>query len=186
MGDTHYFLAIPLPEEIRTFIIRKRDEWKEGGVIPFKSWVHPEDYHITLAFLGHAAPKQLEGIKKNMPEIIHRHQNFSLRLTFPGVFGRSDSPRIFWYGLDREERLNSLQKDVFEECVKLGFQLDSRPYSPHITLARRWSGSGAFQKEKLTSQEEAPPAFTVSRAVLYQTHLDRSPKYETIMNFPLS
>ena len=60
--EPHYFVAITLPNHIKEVLSNYREEMQEE--LPFRSWVHKEDYHITLSFLGSATEEQLEGIKE--------------------------------------------------------------------------------------------------------------------------
>ncbi len=56
--QTHYFFAVKLPEE--TKLILKSHIEKLKGILPFGRWVHHEDLHITLAFLGHAPVEKIK------------------------------------------------------------------------------------------------------------------------------
>ncbi|MBM6616387.1 RNA 2',3'-cyclic phosphodiesterase [Bacillus suaedaesalsae] len=186
MTKTHYFLAIPIPIEIKQAF----KQWREENKIhfPFKSWVHHEDYHITLVFLGDAPEAELEKVKKEIREIVQSHEPFELTLNGLGYFGQKESPRIFWGGIKRQVQLENLQRDVFEACGRIGFELEKRPYRPHLTLARRYKEGNGFPFEQLNHYFQIDPslrAYTVQSVVLYQTHLDRVPKYEAIETFDL-
>jgi RNA 2',3'-cyclic 3'-phosphodiesterase len=181
--QTHYFLALPIPKSSREILIEWCEDLKRE--FPFKSWVHPEDYHITLAFLGNTHEHTLEKVKEEVRLITKGQASFELVMNGVGTFGRKDAPRIFWAGVHTNVELNALQKKVHNACTNIGFSLDERPYNPHITLARRWKEQLFFEKSKLTNfnqkLEETP--FRCEEVVLFQTHLDRSPKYEAISRF---
>jgi RNA 2',3'-cyclic 3'-phosphodiesterase len=184
--QTHYFIAVPLPKEIKERIYR----WRESveTTFPFKSWVHPEDYHITLSFLGNANRSQIKKVEKELPIVVKKHVSFLLTLSEISTFGKPDSPRILWIGVEKEESLFRLQKDVFQTCESIGFSLDQKPFKPHITVARKWVGQQPFsiQDIKQIPLKQEDITFMVDRAVLYQTHMDRLPKYESLAVFPLS
>ena len=78
---------------------------------------------------------------------------------------------------------------MFSACEEAGFELETRPFRPHITLARKWIGEEAFQQTLLEIWNELqsePLAFQANEVVLYQTHLHKTPKYEAIQVFPLT
>lgn len=186
--QTHYFLALALPSETKELLYKWREMLEPR--LPFKSWVHPEDLHITLAFLGgQASIKQLTAIKKQMPEIAKQHESFTLQLNGLGIFGKSDSPRILWAGVEESELLHVLQKDIYEACIDIGFSLDKRPFTPHITMARKWKAESPFvqtQLKEIVQPKEDKSIFKAEHFVLYQTHLNRSPKYQPLSIFSLS
>ncbi|KAA0549042.1 RNA 2',3'-cyclic phosphodiesterase [Bacillus sp. BGMRC 2118] len=186
MTKTHYFLAIPLPTEVKHAF----KQWREqnNDHFPFKSWVHHEDYHITLVFLGDTPETKLNTVVKELHEVVKKHGPFKLTLNGLGYFGKKESPRIFWGGITQQETLEHLQRDVCEACEKIGYQLEKRPYRPHITLARRYKEGEGFPFGELDQYLQIDPltsTFAVQSVVLYQTHLDRSPKYEAIETFQL-
>jgi 2'-5' RNA ligase len=179
MVKRHYFLAISLPDDVK----ERLGQFAQQLEAPFKTWVHPEDYHITLAFLGSASTEQLQQVSENVAEVVKKHRTFSLELSNIHSFGS----RILWYGVHDEKRLFQLQKDVYEACKKVGFSLDERPFTPHITLARKWMGEGAFSINLLTEKIKGETVrFVVTDVVLYETHLDKLPKYKPLMRFSLS
>jgi 2'-5' RNA ligase len=156
--------------------------------LPFHRWVHHEDLHITLAFLGFAPAEKLARAEKNMKEAIIDSKAFQLQINRLGTFGKEDAPRVFWADVVESSELQLLRRKVVMACEHAGFQLDTRDFRPHITLARKWVGNDAFQKELLTVWSKLqlePLAFVANDVVLYQTHLQRMPKYEAKTVFQL-
>ncbi|WP_242217666.1 RNA 2',3'-cyclic phosphodiesterase [Bacillus cereus group sp. BfR-BA-01380] len=176
----HYFIAVKLPNEIKNILA----EWKEmiEETTPFRSWVHKEDYHITLSFLGSAEERQLEKLKLDLPQLA-KMSRFSLTLQGCHTFGVQEQPRVFWVGVEEERALFDLQKEVYTICEQNGFQLETRPYHPHITVARKWKGEEAFDKNQLPSLP--PRIFEVETVTVYETHVERVPKYEAIYEISL-
>ncbi|MDM5331956.1 RNA 2',3'-cyclic phosphodiesterase [Ureibacillus composti] len=183
----HYFFAVKLPKEMKDFL----NGWIQSNQrdYEFGRWVHPEDYHITLAFLGYAEEKKLQDAIETMGSVLSDLSSFSLTLDKLGIFGSMKSPRIFWAGVVESEQLAEVQKKVFTQCLKLGFELDKKPFRPHITLARKYKGESFFNSEKLKSiktEDHQTFEFEVSEVILYETHLDQSPKYKEFARFPLN
>ncbi|MFZ3589383.1 RNA 2',3'-cyclic phosphodiesterase [Bacillus sp. DJP31] len=186
MNETHYFLAVPIPQEIKLLYFEWIELVKEK--LPFKTWVHPDDYHLTLAFLGDASFPKIQDVKNEMKRIVKEHDSFRLQVSGLGTFGSSESPRIFWSGVERQPLLEKLQRDVFQACQNVGFDLETRPFHPHMTLARRWIAESPFpfnELPELIHPKQELLSFKVNHVVLYQTHLDRSPKYLPLSIFSL-
>lgn len=183
---THYFYALKLPIEEKLLLQERCNKLQQH--FPFKRWVHPEDYHITLAFLGDAPQRQLESSIELVEKRLREMAIFSLRINHLGIFGRKDTPRIFWAGVEDIEQLSRLREVVFSACLDAGFTLEGRPFHPHITLARNWAGDTSFTSNLLhkhDSLKERPIVFDAGEVVLYETHVERTPKYEEINIFSL-
>ena len=177
--QTHYFFAMKIPEEIK--LIMKKNSEKLKELFPFNRWVHHQDLHITLAFLGNAPSDKLSIAVENVHEALRDGKGFFLEMNKLGTFGKVDSPRIFWVDTKDSKELHAIRNKVFTACTDAGFQLETRPFKSHITLARKWAGDQPFHKELLESWNEVQPEplrFKVNEVVLYQTHLDKTPKYE--------
>lgn len=179
MQQTHFFFAVKIPEEIKLLIKEKCDKLKE--ILPFSTWVHYEDLHITLAFLGNAPSEKLSNAVDNVNAALSGRSEFHLEMNKLGTFGKEESPRIFWLDTKESNELEAVRKKVFTACTEAGFQLETRHFKPHITLARKWKGDQHFHKKFLDVWMELQPEpllFNISEVVLYQTHLDKTPKYE--------
>lgn len=183
----HFFYALELPAAIKEKLAEAAVNLNKS--MPFKSWVHPQDTHITLAFLGKADASKLEAANELIDEALKNISSFELEINHLGIFGRKDSPRIFWAGLKESASLNLVRERVFKACLSAGFTLETRPFSPHITIGRKWAGESAFTYDLL---EELNPfmkkelIFKAERVVLYKTNLESFPKYEPITLFPLA
>lgn len=184
--NPHYFLAVPVPQEIKKIYMQWQELVKE--TLLFKSWVHPEDYHITLAFLGDTPYSKIEVLKTELKHVIEAHSPFQLQFSHFGIFGQSENPRILWSGVENPSSLGALQLDVYQACKRIGLELESRTYHPHMTLARRWLKSEPFSSNEISSLlklKEKFLSFSVNEVVLYRTNIHKVPKYEQILIFPL-
>jgi RNA 2',3'-cyclic 3'-phosphodiesterase len=183
--NPHYFWALKLPGDMKQYIQDELEKIK--NYFPFKRWVHEQDYHITLAFLGNAKKENLLLATDLIREAITDVQSFPLYLNRIDVFGKVSSPRIFWGGVEKEPRIDKAQSLVFNSCSQSGFLLEERPFKPHITLARNWNGP-VFQRELLERYnpfKKGDVPFLVNEVVLYKTNIRNTPKYEPITNLIL-
>jgi RNA 2',3'-cyclic 3'-phosphodiesterase len=186
MQQTHFFFAVKLPENIKILIKETCDQVRE--TLPFSRWVHHEDLHITLAFLGNAPADKLSNAVDKVSAVLSGTREFRLEMNKLGIFGKEESPRIFWLDTKDSNELLAVRKKVFTACTEAGFQLETRPFKPHITLARKWAGEQHFQKKLLDvwmDLQPEPLLFNINEVVLYQTHLEKTPKYEPKTIFQL-
>lgn len=172
--SNHYFFAIPIPSNIKEQLFQWRLHYERQ--LSFRTWIHKDDYHITLAFLGEATTAlsafQLEDVPVS---------RFSLGIQGLYTFGMEHRPRILWAGVQHSSEIITLQTYVQDVCEKLGYQLDKRPFQPHITLAKRWLHALPFENKMPIN----PLRFTVDHFSLFVTHMEETPKYEEIATFPL-
>ncbi|GAA0332711.1 RNA 2',3'-cyclic phosphodiesterase [Bacillus carboniphilus] len=171
----HYFFAVPLPADVKQRIHEECESLSQE--LLFHKWVHQEDYHITLAFLGGADFGQVKEAMASMRQPLQQLSPFTLTLDSLGVFGKPQNPRIFWLGVKESSVLNKTRDVVYKACESAGFSLDKRPFSPHITVARKWIGSENFDLS-LLNHTALTDTFTVDKVVLYETHLHKTPKYK--------
>ncbi|MDT8859338.1 RNA 2',3'-cyclic phosphodiesterase [Alkalihalobacillus sp. MEB130] len=177
--QSHYFIAVPLPADVKSKVKNSFTQ----RTYPFKRWVHEEDLHLTLVFLGACTNEQLQKVQASCRSLLSNWGEFSLETSALGTYGSKTNPRIFWLGVKDEPKLYRLQQDIFTICVEAGFSLDKRAFSPHITLARKWVGDEPYvpDQEGIMAKEQ----WLVSDIVLYQSVLTETPKYKTIERFPL-
>lgn len=182
--QSHYFIAVPLPEILKQQIKEYLAKDQQREALSFKRWVHQDDYHITLAFLGACSKEQLETIMKQGNELIRSWHTFTLALSEFGIFGHENKPRIFWLGVEEQPVLYRYREQLYQLCQSIGFNLDRKAFSPHITLARQWTGADSFQMEKLSFDINS--RWVVNEMVLYKSVLTNEPKYHRVETFELN
>lgn len=192
------FVALDLDDAIR----RRIQTFMDGvqNFAPDARWVNPASLHITLKFIGEKPEETVERIKSDLARV--QGLSFDLTIGGYGFFPTTKTARVFWIGIEAGPQLASLASQIDEATHVLGIPKEERAFSPHLTLARGGSGSGApgrqksdrtnkvFARlqEKLTALPE--PQFGSMSArefFLYESQLQRGgARYTKIASFPLS
>lgn len=137
---------------------------------------HPLDLHVTLVFLGMVDAAQKSCVEAVAGEI--QGPAFDLQIDFTDFWSR---PRIAWCGPRRiPEPLQLLVNQLKSGMRKCGFTPETRPYRPHVTLARdaRSSASGPIAK---------PFTWHCDRFVLVTSTSGRElPRYRVVREWPLT
>lgn len=122
------FIAIDLPAEIKAQVSQLQKQLKDK--LPALSWTRPENFHLTLLFLGERTKNELEGII-NILDRIPWPGAFTFALDKLELFGTYSRPKVLWLGPgEGREELGKLGGLV--RCA-LG---EEEPFAPHLTLAR--------------------------------------------------
>ncbi len=99
--------------------------------LPRVRWLEPSQIHLTLVFIGEANPALLTEILDALGEV--RFPPFRLQCQGIGSF-RSGA---LWLGVDKAAELMDLESAIRRQLRAIdGLQIDTRKYSPHITLGR--------------------------------------------------
>ena len=123
------FFALPVEGKARGEV----RAWRNGNLICDGRRVEPENFHITLCFLGHVTPEQLSAVCDHADTI--RGSTFGLVLDEPGYFPK---PRVFWLGPSQvPAELHDLSRRLGGIASRAGLRIDKRPYQPHLTLIRK-------------------------------------------------
>jgi len=140
---------------------------------------YPKNFHLTLQFLGETSKK--DEIIKELSEI--KFEQFRLKTTPIGVFPNESRIRIVWLGLEDNEILKKLQKDVEKHMNKLGFKSQYEEFKPHITLARiKFLKYNSSYMEKLKEIKFNSKEFEINKIKLIKSELtSEGPKYTEIL-----
>ncbi len=96
-------------------------------------WVEPEDYHITLRFVGEVDGALAREIDAELRRV--RARAFDLAIARIGSFG-GERPRAIVALIDPSAPLERLQGELEALMRRLGLAPETRKFTPHITLAR--------------------------------------------------
>jgi 2'-5' RNA ligase len=154
-----------------------------GPLIPAR-WTPPERVHLTLKFLGDTPDSEL-------PRLITSLNNVwietSPRLKISGAvcFPPHGPIRIVAAAMDDEEnRCAGLAGRIDRACHEVGFQLESRRWTAHITLGRVKDRTSPEVRRAIAGAASAGPEFEVDHFSLKENRLDqKGPAYTTIATF---
>jgi len=127
------FVAVKIPTVIRAALADFIKELR--AIAPEAKWVRAENLHVTLKFLGNADESKCLAIEAALAQV-HSPQVVSLDFRGLRFFPNEKRPRVFWAGMEASANLNALAADVDRAAHQLGFPLEDRPFTPHLTLAR--------------------------------------------------
>lgn len=97
--------------------------------------VAPENLHITMQFLGDTDKQDIEKIQDLLTQISKQYQSFNIDIDNIGCFPNLHSPKIIWIGVYAKPIIQLHQK-ISRGLQLIIANLDNKPITPHITLAR--------------------------------------------------
>jgi 2'-5' RNA ligase len=122
------FVALDLP-----WSLKERLSALAGG-IPGARWVPPENYHMTLRFIGEVPPHRAEEVDLALAGL--RARGFSLTMAGVGTFSKGGRVTSLWAGVERNPQLDLLQSKIETALQRSGLEPERRRFAPHVTLAR--------------------------------------------------
>ena len=173
---SNIFFAVHLSDAAREAVHSDAQKW-QGATRPSAArWYAPEDYHVTLKFLGAHEPCEIDAFVGRIGEQVAQSWAGAARGDVPvaiagaGVFPSLQSPRVLWAGVRSSEALVALAAQIDESCAELGVPLEYREYKPHVTLARIRETRGKSEFFELPSDLfQSVPKFDAAQFFLMQT-----------------
>lgn len=179
------FVALDLPDEVRASLselIVKLKPQSRGA-----RWVQPANLHITLKFIGHVENEKLGPIKEALARI-HSSQPVHLDFRGMGFFPNERRPRVVWCGVHASPNLANLAAEIDRSLVPLGVDAETRPFTPHLTLARFKSDEGVADLVRAAEGMESTEfgSATETEFHLYESLLKPAgAQYNRLASFPI-
>ena len=149
-------------------------------------WSEPEQWHVTLRFFGEAEAVELQCLKMAVEALSAKPVDVEI-----GALGWFAAKGILYAAIAASPSLAALQAQVVASTSDCGVLPESRPFQPHITLARSKNRTGMATLRRLCQPEM--PAFgpavrwVAEEVLLYESILDRGgAQYEILARQPLS
>ena len=181
------FLAVELSQSLRTDLATVQQELKrsleekmQGGTRI--SWAQPASIHLTLKFLGDMDEQVIDPLRAALEEAIGSQVAVTVPLERLGAFPFPQAPRVLWVGpLEKWEkgtdakRVAEIHDAIEQVCEGLHFLRETRPFSPHLTLARIKMGErhvgAALAKSGILDLPVSVGSFAIESVVLMQSEL---------------
>ena len=149
------FTGLEIPAEIGQTLSDLR------GGLPGARWIDPENYHVTLRFIG-----DIDGVAANeIASLLFRvnRKPFDVALQGLSSFG-GRKPRAVVASVVPSRPLIELQAELERLMQRFGLDPEGRKFTPHVTLARLRDASNQDVADYLSVRGYFPTrVFTASR-----------------------
>ena len=177
------FVAVDVPPDVREDLavqVAKLHERVAGG-----RWTPPENWHVTVAFLGRTWPRLLDWVREHVAAAASNSPPFATSVQGIGAFPSWRRARVLWAGLADEAGAFAAAAGTVQTELAKEFRPEERPFTPHLTIARL---NPPAQVDRARVEDLAPSrVFEVEEFVLYRSHLRRpAPVYEPLARFALT
>ncbi len=122
------FVALELPEEVKDRLASLT------GGLPGVRWVRPENYHLTLRFIGEVPGYMAHELDLALANI--RAKPFELSLSGLGTFEKAGRVQSLHVVAERTPGLAHLQTKIETALQRAGLPAERKRFAPHVTLAR--------------------------------------------------
>jgi len=158
------FIAINLPESVKKELKALQSKWPE---LPCR-WTKPENFHITLEFLGYINDEEIMEVFRQTRELAEKQKLLKVKLNrlCYGPPGKMP-PRMVWVTAEKIEQFNIV---------------------PHITLGRirTWEWRKIEPEERPELEEKLNLIFEVNSIEVMESRLKRGgPEYTVLESIPL-
>jgi 2'-5' RNA ligase len=162
---TRLFTAIDLPRTVHDSLLPLCTG------VPGARWARREQMHLTLRFIGEVDTAQFASIRAALQRV--RVSPFSIALKGVGQFPPRGVPRVLWVGVQAEPGLAQLYAQIQAALKPVGVEAETRPYAPHITLARLKNAPQPESVRQFLAQHSgyASSAIAVDAFTLYSSIL---------------
>jgi 2'-5' RNA ligase len=155
------FTGIEIPADIGLMLSSYR------GGLPGARWIDPENYHITLRFIGdvdYATATDVDAVLGD------GRRRGPITVTFEGLdaFG-GGRPRAV-LARASSARIHDLQAEQERMVRRVGIAPEKRKFTPHVTLARLRDASPLAVADYFAARGHFPRlSFTADRFVLFSS-----------------
>ncbi len=146
-------------------------------------WVAPENYHLTVAFLGSVDPARLPEVLEAVRVAAPRVTAFEVPLDTVGAFPNARRPRVVWVGPGVPvPTFGTLCSVVRSELAALGFTFEPHA-DAHVTLARAAGPTVALPA--VDPPRIAP--LRIAELTIYESFTERAgARYQVVERFRLA
>ena len=181
------FLAVELSQELRDKVGALQQELKRRVESEIKpdvriSWVRPAKIHLTIKFLSDMDEQVIDPLLGAIEQAIVSQPSVIVPLERLGAFPRPQNPRVLWVGPSENwergaegKRVTEIHGAIEQAYEDLGFLRGTKPFSPHLTLARIKAGEHqvgvALAKSGVLDRPLSLGALAVESVVLMKSEL---------------
>lgn len=183
-------------ERLRLFVAARPPEthvaWLDDALDDLRNrlasarWIAVDNQHLTLKFLGTTPSDRLAAVMR-VVELVARGRDASdVSFTQLGAFPSTRRARVLWIGLDDPRSLlANLASDLNRSFQPLGYPVEDRAFTPHLTLARFKVPARVEGLLPHVATDDLDP-WRVEKVTLFRSRLHpKGARYEELQSFEL-
>jgi 2'-5' RNA ligase len=185
------FVALVPPDEVVEDLAEFLGPRQEAPEASAMRWTAPDQWHVTLAFMGDVADRHLDELAERLGRAAARRSPLELTITGGGAFPNVGRAKVLYAGLDADGRdadLRHLAVGTRAAATKAGADAEGGRFRAHVTIARVGRPFDVTRWVRVLDAYRGP-AWTADEVSLVQSHLGegprRRPRYEVLETFPL-
>ena len=173
------FLAVPVPKSAKGAVSALIPALAGGSL----KIVRPENYHLTLKFLGEKGDGEINQIKE---ALTYQTKKFTAALSGLGAFPSPQHIRVIWAGIgEGKEQYIRLQKETDTLLAPLQIRQE-RDYVPHLTIARVKTITDKQALQNFLQTRLTSPQFQIDSIHMMMSELTpQGPIYTKLFSIPL-
>jgi RNA 2',3'-cyclic 3'-phosphodiesterase len=182
------FVALDIPEAVRQNLAAMRRDFP--AIASQLRWVPPQNFHVTLKFIGSVPPEKLQPIIEALRRLSLADR---VQLRIRGVaWGVNAKTGVMLYAIMEDSKpLTALATAIDQQLEHLGFIPENRTFMPHLTLVRASRDVPANFQTALRELADQHKQYDFGSVTPEEFHLMESktlpagPIYSKIQSFPL-
>jgi 2'-5' RNA ligase len=184
------FVAVVPPAEVVEDLSEFLEPRRDSGM----PWIHPEQWHVTLAFMEAVADRSIDPLVEHLDEAAAKRRPFTLRMSGAGAFPDPARAKVLWLGLrngvglPETGELERLAVNVRAAASTAGAAVDGKAFRPHLSLARLKRPVESTRWLRILDTYAGRP-WHVDEIELIASHLgdgpNRRPRHEVVKTFAL-
>jgi len=174
MSLMRVFIAIELSQQTLDAIEKQTARLRQTVGDDSIRWVPAQNMHLTLKFIGDIATSHVDFLKQMLTREAAAHPQFDMQIGGLGSFPNSRMPRILWIGLHAPAELASLHKSIETGALRLGYEKEEHPFSPHLTIGRARQNVKPTELSKVRAALDTIQLGDIATARVDSVHLFKS------------
>jgi len=176
MNTVRSFIALDFPVVVINKVNAVIQELSRAIPRGTVRWVPAANLHLTLKFLGDTTSSQSTQIKDILSDLASSITPFQITVIGSGMFPNAYRPKTLWIGIKSPADLRLIAKEIDKQVASVGILMESRPFSPHLTIGRVPSDLTAAAFGQLNNHFSSVPvgnlgSYTVDHLTLYKSDL---------------
>lgn len=168
------FIAVEIPPQVQKKIQQATEPLRKAIGTSLVRWVPVQNMHLTLKFLGDVSSASVDILSQMLRTEADTCPAFDMHISGLGSFPSLRRPRVLFIGIQAPAELEALYRGIESACARLGYESETRDFSPHLTLGRVKPDASALDQQRIRRVLEETKIDSLGTARVNSVHLYKS------------